>query len=162
MLSPNPSSRLFTYSSSHPACLTLLLLAHRAGTPKVLPHQTASRSIRSSRTRSSSLYTSKLSVSHILGSPDHPLSPTTPKQEPCTRPLRPIQPLIFKSPEFTVSRTCSGRVPVAPAPSQGPDGADTALTDLCYSRLGTGPMWPYTRLVVFCGSCAYNNIHVII
>ena len=146
MLSPTSSSRLSTSSSLHPACLTSSLKAEMA-----LPHQTASRSIRSSRTRSSSPYTSKLSVSHILGSPDHPLSPMTRKQEPCTPPLRPIQSLIFKSPEFTVSRTCSGMVLVAPAPSKGPDSAGTAPTDLCCSRLGTGLILPYTRLVPFRG-----------
>jgi len=61
--------------------------------------------------------------------------------------------LIFPSVGFTVSLTSNGRVLVVLAPYQGLNGADTALTDLFFSRLGTGPMWPCTRSCRFLSSC---------
>jgi len=141
MLSQISSSqlRVSTSSSLRSACLTSSLLVERVAQPQVLPPQTASISIRWSRTRSSSPYTSKLSVRHLLGSPDHPLIPLI-KQMSCTRHLRAIHFLFFLSAVFTVSRTCSGRVPVARIQSKDHNGVDTAPTDLCFSRLGTGPM----------------------
>ena len=57
--------------------------------------------------------------------------------------------LIFLSPEFTAFRTCSGRVLVVTIKSKDPNGVDIAPTGLCFSRLGTGPIWPSMRLVTF-------------
>jgi hypothetical protein len=69
-----------------------------------------------------------------------------PKQEPCMRRLSPIHFLIFLLVEFMASLTCHGRVLGAIGPSKEPPGVDTALTHPSFSRLGTGPTWPCTRL----------------
>ena len=77
------------------------------------------------------------------------MSPLTSTQESCIRLLRAIHCLILVSAEYTEDLTCRGREPVATVPSKDPNGADTALTETCFSRLGTGPMWPFMRLVSF-------------
>jgi hypothetical protein len=61
--------------------------------------------------------------------------------------LKAIHFLILALAEYTVYLTCNGRVPVAPAPFKDPNGVDIALTEMCFSRLGTGPMWLCTRFV---------------
>jgi hypothetical protein len=77
------------------------------------------------------------------------MSSSTPTQDSCFRHLRTIQCLILVLVEYTECLTCRGRVPVVTAPSRDQDGADTALTEMCFSRLGTGLMWPFMRLVSF-------------
>jgi hypothetical protein len=77
------------------------------------------------------------------------MSPLTSSQESCFRHLRAIRCLILVLVEYTECLSCRGRVPVATTPSKDQDGADTALTEMCFSRLGTGPMWPFMRLVSF-------------
>jgi hypothetical protein len=77
------------------------------------------------------------------------MSPLTSTQESCFRHLRAIRCLILVLAEYTECLSCRGRVPVATAPSKDQDGADTARTEMCFSRLGTGHMWPFTRLVLF-------------
>ena len=44
---------------------------------------------------------------------------------------------------------CDGRALATISPSQEQNLVDTVLTDLCFSQLGTGPTWPYTRQVSF-------------
>jgi hypothetical protein len=51
---------------------------------------------------------------------------------------------------------------VATAPSKGQDGTDTVLTEMCFSRLGTGPMWPFTRFVSFHESYVRKDTHRIV
>jgi hypothetical protein len=65
------------------------------------------------------------------------------------RRLRAIRFPILVLAEYTEGLMCRGRVPVATALSKDQDGADTALMGMCFSRLGTGPMWLFTRLVSF-------------
>jgi hypothetical protein len=77
------------------------------------------------------------------------MGPLTFTQPSWLRHLRAIRYLIMVLPEYTASPTCRGRVLVATAPSKGHDGVGTALTETYFSRLGTGPMWPSTRLVSF-------------
>jgi hypothetical protein len=77
------------------------------------------------------------------------MSPLTSTQESCFRHLKAIRCLILVLAEYTEGLTCPGRVPAATAPSKDQDGADTVLTEMCFSRLGTGPMWPFMRLVSF-------------
>jgi hypothetical protein len=76
-------------------------------------------------------------------------SPLTSTQESCFRHLRAIRCPILVLAEYTECLSCRGRVPVATTPSKDQDGADTALTEMCFSRLGTGPMWLFMRLVSF-------------
>jgi hypothetical protein len=77
------------------------------------------------------------------------MSPLTSTQESCFRRLRAIRCLILVLAEYTEGLSCRGRVPAATAPSKDQDGPDTVLTEMCFSRLGTGPMWPFMRLVPF-------------
>jgi len=77
------------------------------------------------------------------------MSPLTSTQESCIRHPRAIRCLILVLAEYTECLTCRGKVPVATAPSRDHDGAGTALTEMCSSRLGTGPMWPFMRLGSF-------------
>jgi len=76
------------------------------------------------------------------------ISPLTSIQMKCMTHLRANRCPILVLAEYTDCLSCRGRVSVA-APSKDQDGADTALTGMCFSRLGTGPMWPFTRLVSF-------------
>jgi len=77
------------------------------------------------------------------------MSPLTPTQGSCIRHLRAIRCLILVLAEYTEGLSCRGRVPVATAPSKDQDGPDTALMEMCFSRLGTGPMSPFMRLASF-------------
>ena len=77
------------------------------------------------------------------------ISPLTSTQESCIRHLRAIHCLILVLAEYTECLTYRGRVPVVTALSKDQDGPDTALTEMCFSRLGTGPMWPFMRLASF-------------
>jgi hypothetical protein len=77
------------------------------------------------------------------------MSPLTSTQESCFRHLRATRCLILVLAEYTECLSCHGRVPVVTAQSKDQDGADTALTEMCFSRLGTGPMLPFMRLVSF-------------
>jgi hypothetical protein len=47
---------------------------------------------------------------------------------------------------------------VAIARLKDQDGADTALTEMCFSRLGTGPMWPFMRVGVVSRDLTYAII----
>src|SRR6266403_377488 len=77
------------------------------------------------------------------------MSPLTSTQGSCFRRLRAIRCLILVLAEYTECPSCPGRAPAATAPSRDQDGVDTALTETCFSRLGTGPMWPFMRLASF-------------
>jgi hypothetical protein len=85
-----------------------------------------------------SLYVQALSKP-LSGCAHHPTGLLTPKQLRCIRLLSPTNFLTLVWPEYTVSLSCSGRVPVAPAPLREPDGVDIAIMEMCYSRPGTGP-----------------------
>lgn len=93
-----------------------------------------------------SLYIQALSKP-LSGCTYHPTGSFTLKQLLCLRRLSPTNFLTLVWAEYTVSLTCSGRVPVAPAPFMDPNGVDIVLMDLCFSRLGTGPTWLCTRFV---------------
>jgi hypothetical protein len=76
-------------------------------------------------------------------------SPLIPKQEPCIRRLSPIHFLILLLVEFMASLTRHGSMLGAISPSKEGAGVDTALTQPSFSRLGTGPTLPCTRLASF-------------
>ena len=50
--------------------------------------------------------------------------------------------LILVLAEYTECFPCRGRVPVATVPSKDQDGADTALTEMYFSQLGTALCGP--------------------
>jgi hypothetical protein len=86
------------------------------------------------------------------------ISPLTSTQESCFRHLRAIRCLTLVLAEYTGCLSSRGREPVATAPSKDQDGADTALTEMCFSRPGTGPMWPFMRLASFHRILTYTMI----
>jgi hypothetical protein len=77
------------------------------------------------------------------------MSRLTSPQESCFRQLRAIHCLTLVLPEYTECLSCHGRVRVETTLSKDQDGVGTALTEMCFFRLGTGPMWPFMRLVSF-------------
>ena len=77
------------------------------------------------------------------------MNPLTFTQPSCLQRLRVTPSLILVLAEYMVSLTCRGRVLVETALFKDQDGTDTALTEVCFSQLGTGPMWPFTRFVSF-------------